>query len=331
MTDTSKTTDLLARLRQIVLKAKAQAESGLIPGGHGVVGTRLQSQLNPAGWVSEQIDGVTNLFFLRKLATRIDTEWPLVLQELEQIRAMLVNRSTMTCNVTVDEAGWNAFSPQLADFIARIPSASAAQVTWQPEMRKHNEGLTMPAQVNYVGKGANLYDLGYTMHGSIFPITNYLRTSWLWSNIRVQGGAYGAFCRFARRSGNFTFLSYRDPNLLNTVDVYDRSAEFLRTAHIGQDELVRSIIGAISSWDGYQLPDAKGYSSMVYHLTGQTLAERQKVRDEILSTSQSDFHNLADVLAEVSAKGQVVVLGSSSAINEANESKAGWLDVVKVM
>ncbi|MEM7131794.1 MAG: insulinase family protein [Chloroflexota bacterium] len=324
------------RLSQIVLKAKAQAESSLIPGGHGVVGTRLHSQLHQTGWISEQIDGVTNLFFLRNLASRIENDWSSVHQELEQIRKTLINREALVCNVTLDEDGWNRLSPRLDEFIGEIPGTTFQRVHWQAELRQRNEGLLIPAQVNYVGKGANLYGLGYEMHGSILPITNYLRTSWLWSNIRVQGGAYGAFCRFNRSSGNFTFLSYRDPNLLNTLNVYDGTADFLRGELLGEDELVRSIIGAISSWDGYQLPDAKGYSSMVYHLTGLTLEQRQKTRTEILSTTMTDFSNFTHVLDEVEKKGQVVVLGSSSAMNEANsvrssESQSDWLELLKVM
>lgn len=319
------------RLRQIVLKTKAQAESALIPGGHGVVANRLKSQLHPADWISEQIDGVSNLFFLRQLAERIDTDWAAVLDDLNQIKETLVNRQPMLCNVTAGEAERRSVFPRLPGFIESLPSTAVTPTDWQLGQPRRHEGLTMPAQVNYVGKGANLYDLGYEMHGSIFPLTNYLRTSWLWSNVRVQGGAYGAFCHFARRTGTFTYLSYRDPNLLSTLDVYDRSAQFLRSGELGEDELVRSIIGAISSWDGYQLPDAKGYRSMVYYLTEQTLEERQKIRDEILATRQADFIDFADVLDEVGQKGLVVVLGSSGAIAHADKASALDMEIVKVM
>ena len=89
------------------------------------------------------------------------------------------------------------------------------------------EALTIPAQVNYVGKGANLYKLGYEPHGSVSVINNYLGTTWLWEKVRVQGGAYGGFSAFDTHSGTFTFLSYRDPNLLATLDTYDKTVDFL--------------------------------------------------------------------------------------------------------
>lgn len=323
--------DNAERFRQIVLKAKAGAESGLIPRGHSVVGSRLSSQFHSAASASEHMTGITNLFFLRELAERIDNDWPSVLADLEEIRSRLVNRSHMICNVTVDDSTYRAFEPNLREFVQAMPAQGNNLADWSLPLQPKNEGLTMPAQVNYVGKGTNLYNLGYQLHGSVLPITNLLRTTWLWTNIRVQGGAYGAFCSFSRRSGMLNYLSYRDPNLTETLDVYDGTATFLREMDLGENDLIRSIIGAISSIDSYQLPDAKGYTSMVRHLLGEEAAERQKLRDEVLSTTKADFHRFADVLSEVSKQAQVVVLGSQSAIDNANESLANKLSAIKVM
>src|SRR5690606_25256590 len=120
------------------------------------------------------------------------------------------------------------------------------------------EGLLLPAQVNYVGKAANLYATGYVYHGSLNVISNLVRTGWLLDRIRVQGGAYGASMGFSRAAGVLTFTSYRDPNLLATLDVYDGTADYLNKLDMTQTELTRAIIGAISSFDPYMLPDAKG-------------------------------------------------------------------------
>lgn len=143
-----------------------------------------------------------------------------------------------------------------------------------------------------MGKGANLYDLGYRFHGSAQVISGYLRTSWLWESIRVQGGAYGAFCMFDRLSGTMTFISYRDPNLLKTIDNFDRSVEFLRKVDLNANELTKAIVGAIGHMDTYLLPDAKGYLAMLRHLTGDTQEERQHLRDQILATTAAEFRAL---------------------------------------
>jgi presequence protease len=319
------------RLRQIVLEEKATQEAMLIPRGHLVTLTRLKAHFNQAGWASEQMDGIDYLFFLRKLAKQIEQDWPAVRDTLQAIRTALVNRQAMLANVTIDAGNWRTIRPQLEEFLAALPTTSPEWHTWSPAYERANEGLTIPAQVNYVGQAANLYDLGYKLHGAATVISNYLRATWLWERVRVHGGAYGGFCTFDRRSGVFAFLSYRDPNLLGTLENYAKSADFLRELDLSQDELVKSIIGAIGQMDAYQLPDAKGYSSMQRYLTGETDALRQRLRDEILATTPQDFTAFADLLTRLSDEGTVAVLGSQDAIQAANAQKDNWLKTVKVL
>jgi len=323
--------DNLERFRQMVLEDKADQESGVIPGGHSVVSQRLRAHFNTSDWVSEQMGGISNLFFVRRLVDEIENDWHGVLQKLETMRQLLLNRNAMLCNVTLDADNWAQFRPKLAAFLTDLPAAPVSSAVWQREPLPANEGLTIPAKVNYVAKGANLYDLGYHYHGSIAVISNYVRSTWLWERVRVQGGAYGGFSSFDRRTGVFAFLSYRDPNFLPTLENYDHTADFLRQLNLSESELTKSIIGAIGAMDAYQLPDAKGYSSMLRYLVGYTDEARQKARDEILSTTVQHFKDFAAVLDAVREKGQVVVLGADETILQANESRPNWLTVQKVL
>jgi Zn-dependent M16 (insulinase) family peptidase len=319
------------RFRQLVLEAKAQSEAMLIPNGTGVIHTRLGAQFGEAGWVAEQTGGVSQLFWLRRLAEAVERDWPSVLDKLEAVRRTLVNRSAMVANVTVDGESWSQIRPGLESMLAELPAAAAERPRWTPEPPPPFEGLTVPAQVNYVGKGANLYELGYELDGSNAVIQNYVRNTWLWERVRMKGGAYGVVCTFDRHSGAFRFLSYRDPNLLGTLETYDETASFLRELSLPEEERVKSIIGAIGQIDQYLLPDAKGYTSMVRTLTGVTLEDRQQSRDEVLSTTAADFRAFADVLAELAENGLVTVMGSPDAIARANAERGGWLEVTKVL
>ena len=318
------------RFRQIVLEAKAGAEAQLAPAGHSVAASRLRAHFHPAYRLGELVGGVENLFFVRRLAERIDSDWPGVLADLEAIRQVLVSRAGLIANVTLDEANRSAFAPMLADFIGRLPAGTFEPAGWNLDALPRHEGLSFPAQVNYVGKGANIYDLGYKLDGSIAAINNLLRTGYLLQKIRIQGGAYGAFCSFSSHSGVYTYLSYRDPNLTATLGHYDDTAAFLRGLELSDDELTRAIIGAIGSLDAYQLPDAKGYTSLVRYLTGETDEHLQQYRDELLSTTTADFHALAGVLEQINDAGDVVVLGSREALEAANGEGLG-LEITKVM
>merc|ERR1711957_824325 len=140
---------------------------------------------------------------------------------------------------------------------------------------------------------------GYNLDGSSLVISKFIGTSYLWDRVRVSGGAYGGFCQFDPRSGDFKYLSYRDPNLGQTVETYDGAPQFLKDLELGEDELTKSIIGCMGDVDSYMLPDAKGYQAMLRFLLGEGDDYRQKLRDEILSTSTRDFSNFAGALDSV--------------------------------
>jgi len=319
------------RFQQMVMEEKARVEQKLVSAGHQVVSLRLRAHFSEAHWAAEQMSGISYLFFIRKLALAVDKDWAGVLAVLRQMHKILLNRNSMVANITLDQQGWSRIEPRLKDLIEAMPKGPISEPDWPEGGNPLFEGMTIPSQVNYVGKGADLYSMGYSFHGSALVITRYLRNAYLWDQVRVQGGAYGAFCIFDRLSGVLTFVSYRDPNLTQTIEAFDRSGRFLGEMTLSDDELTKSIIGAIGDLDSHMLPDAKGFSSMVRYLIGDTEENRQQMRDEILNTGAADFKNMAQVLEEVKNRGIVKVLGSPTAIEAAEKDQPGWLKVVKVL
>jgi presequence protease len=322
------------RFKQIVLEEKASQEAGLVPAGHSVTNLRLRALFNEADWANEQIDGPSYLFFLRELADRLETNWAGVLADLEEMRRVIINRGGLISNVTVDRESWKTIQPKLSGFLKALPVSVQAKVAWQRGAGIPYEGLSIPAQVNFVGKGADLFKLGYKLNGSVQVILNFLRTTWLWERIRVQGGAYGGFASFDIRSGVFTYLSYRDPNLLKTIENYDGAAAYLMSVdeeRLSPAELTKSIIGAIGALDAYQLPDAKGFTSLVRYLAGENDEMRQQFRDQVLGASIEDFKAFGSVLEKVIKAGNVVVVGSQDALQAANQEREGWLTIQKLL
>ncbi len=321
------------RFIQMVLEEKAREEHDLVPSGHQVVNTRLRSHFGEAFWLAEKLGGISYLFFLRELASKVQESWPEVHDSLVRLKQALFVRDAMVVNVTLDQKNFHEFRPLIAELIDKLPTAERqAAETWDPKPPgAPYEGLCIPSQVNYVGKAANLYQFGYRFHGSALVISRYLRTSWLWDKIRVQGGAYGAFSLFDRLSGVVSFLSYRDPNLEATVEAFDQAANFLQGTEIPPQELTKAIIGAIGDLDRHMLPDAKGRASMLRYLCGDSDEARQKMRDEILATEPKHFKAFGEALGKMADQGIVKVLGSPEAIEEANRRRLGWLNVLKVL
>lgn len=319
------------RFRQMVLEEKARVEHGLIPQGHQVINLRLRSHYREAHWAAEQMGGISYLFFLRDLARRVDEDWSGVLATLEAIRGRLAAIPNMLLNMTADAKTEAALTGQIHRFLDELPDREFKPDSWRATAPSRLEGMTIPAQVNYVGKGMDLSALGYRFHGSALVISRYLRTGWLWERVRVQGGAYGAFCMFDRLSGILTFVSYRDPNILETLDTFDHTAGFLKELALTSEERVKGIIGAIGDLDAHLLPDAKGYASMVRYLCGDSEKNRQQMREEILGTSARDFTAFAVFLADMDREGIVKILGSPDAIEAARDARLTGLEILRIL
>ena len=289
--------------------------------------------LSEDGFVDEQIGGVTRLFALRALAERIETDWPSVAADLDMMRRQLVTRAGVVANLTADEATLAGFRPELDSLVGTLPEAPPAPApAWQWTAGPRAEGFSIPAKVNYVSKGGNFGALGFKSTGATLVAQNLLSTTWLWDKVRLQGGAYGGFCRFDRLSNSFIYSSYRDPNLLETLGVYDATAAHLRQVSLTEQDLTRAIIGTIGGIDGYLLPDLKGLTALQRHLTGDSDSARQTMREEVLATSVEDLHQVADALAALADEGRISILGSEETLAAANTARGGnWLNITKVL
>ena len=147
----------------------------------------------------------------------------------------------------------------------------------------------------------------------------------------MQGGAYGVFCYFDHFSGVLAFISYRDPNLLDTLGTFDRSSRFLAELELSEDELTKAIIGAIGDLDAPQLPDARGGTSLLRYLAGVGDEFRQQMRDEILATTAADFKKFAAVLRDAGDRGEVVAMGAHEVLERASGQIGDGLNVVKLL
>lgn len=319
------------RFKQFVSQSKARMENRLRGSGHGIAAARMDAKLNVAGWIGEQMGGVSYLEFLEGLEKKVDQDWDSISSSLNEIRKSLLSKEGCLINMTAEGKNLSNSEKFVKKFLDSLPSTSIGTSSWNAQLSPVNEAIVVPTQVNYVGKAANIYDTGYQLNGSAYVISKYIGNTWLWDRVRVSGGAYGGFCDFDTHSGVFSYLSYRDPNLLKTIEVYDGTANFLRELEMDDDSLTKAIIGTIGDVDSYQLPDAKGYSSLLRYLLGITEEERQKRREEILSTSLKDFKDFADAIEAVKDKGVVVAVASPDDVEAANTERPGFLQVKKVL
>lgn len=307
------------RFLQLVLEDKSDMESEVLESGHQFTDSRLRRQYRISDQLDEELSGINQLFFLRKLVADVKTDWKTVKANLDTLRGLIITQNSMIANVTSDPE-LTYLGADLANTIAsKLPARTFTNEVWDWNVQKDtNEVLVAPTSVNYVGKGINLFDTGYNLDGAAILISRYLRTSWLWEQVRMKGGAYGAFSAFDTITGTFTFLSYRDPHIDETLHAFNESMKYLQDLVVSDGELTKAVIGAISDYDHYVLPDAAGFIALTRHLVGMTEGRRQKIRDQILSTNEKDFHIFGKVLEALRNGPTVIVTSQKDAIKNVN-------------
>lgn len=331
------------RAVEMLRESKVRKESSVISNGHSFASTRLAAKSSFLGYFNEMTGGLSSVRNAGKLLEMAENDWENVYRRLEKIRKVVFTTPPtssnsdkkdrkVVINLTADESVIETTLPFVDKFYSTLPSSTDTTIekslvqTWQEKQvhdndsknNKRNEAFVIPSLVNYVGLGGHIFSPGETVKGSLSVATRFLSTGYMWNNIRVQGGAYGGFARFSEATGRFVFLSYRDPNLLQSLQIYQGAAEYLQEEQVSSEEILQGIIASIGDLDSPMSPDQKGFASMAQFLSGELPADRQRYRDEILQASPEDLKELANRLKKLRETGQVVVFGSQQAIDDAN-------------
>lgn len=302
------------RLGKIILESKARREQRLIPAGHALAATRLKARFGVAQAMGEAMNGLSGLAYIRELAARMETAPQGVSADLHTLLGLLLSRRGLVVNLTADAAAVPDALQRLEDLAASLPDIAPAPAPRALPALPRLEGLTLPAQVNYVAAGGNARSFGLEPGAAAIVAAKFLRAGYLWERVRVQGGAYGASCSYSRLSGNIVLASYRDPNVARTLDAYAGIGTYLSKLSLDSSELEKNIIGSIGDMDHYMLPDAKGFSALARQLTGEDEGYRQAAREAVLSASRADFDAFGEAVAAVLKDGPVVVAGGREAL-----------------
>jgi len=329
--------DSQAKVVEILKETKSNLESSFLSSGNAYAGLRLSSRTSLLGYISEATSGVSYYHSLKDLLATAQNDWPSLLGRLVAMREAVLSQKGLVINLTADPAVLAAARTHVDSFVASLPAEPTLQqpaTAWRDAVELNptvDEAYAITTQVNYVAAGTRLFEPSSVVNmGAYGVVARYLSRGYLWDNVRVVGGAYGGGCSLNPTSGAFAYSSYRDPNLQDTLDIYSDTPKLLSELELTDEALEQAIVGAVGDLDGPLTPDQKGLRALTWHLCGQTTANRQLYRDQMLSTSRADFHNFGDVLA--ASKLKVAVFGSAEAIEKANNKRAAdeQMDVTKL-
>jgi Zn-dependent M16 (insulinase) family peptidase len=305
------------RLVDIIRSAKADMEDSIVPHGNQYVLSRLQSYHSRLGQFDELTDGITYFKFLEQLLDRVEKDPAEVADKYRQLAKLLFTKENTLVNITLEGKDYSKVKKKIDQLMEVIPNGNSEKpADWNLEPVPNNEAFLTASTVQYVGKGANLYDLGFEYNGQFVALRSLLSTGFLWEKVRMQGGAYGSSNSFDFYTGDYGLVSYRDPNLAETLDIYDQIADFVGNLDLPDEELQKLIIGCMGKLDPPLTPDRRGSISLVDHLTGRTYAMKQKFRKELLSTRLEDLKAFAGLFLKIKESGNVCVLGNEEKIKK---------------
>lgn len=303
------------RLGELVAQIKARLQANLSSSGHLVAAMRSMSSFSRYALYQDELKGVAFYRSICRIEKELSESPKSVSDKLAAIAQKLFARNRMLISFTGNNEAYCNAKPSLEKVIAGFDKMSAVGNQAEVHFNTAKEAFIDASQIQYVAKTGDFICEGYEYTGALRLLRIILSYDYLWINVRVKGGAYGCMNTFLR-SGESYFVSYRDPNLSDTLDVYDRIPEYIKSFSPDERDMTKYIIGTFSALDTPMNPEAKGSRSLSAYLEGITYEQIQKERNEILNAQPEDIRRLADLVEAVLKKDSICVIGNENMIKE---------------
>lgn len=303
------------RLGELVAQIKARLQANLSSSGHLVAAMRSMSSFSRYALYQDELKGIAFYRSICHIEKELSESPKSVSDKLAAIAKKLFARNRMLISFTGNNEAYGNAKPSLEKVIAGFNKMSAIGNQAEVHFNTAKEAFIDASQIQYVAKTGDFICEGYEYTGALRLLRIILSYDYLWINVRVKGGAYGCMNTFLR-SGESYFVSYRDPNLSDTLDVYDRIPEYIKSFSPDERDMTKYIIGTFSALDTPMNPEAKGSRSLSAYLEGITYEQIQKERNEILNAQPEDIRRLADLVEAVLKKDSICVIGNENMIKE---------------
>lgn len=306
------------RLTELLIQTKSRMQSMLSNSGHIVSATRSMAYFSEYAFYQDATAGIGFYEAVCKMNEMVKSNPEELIAKLRNVLQQVIGKSRMLISFTGTEELFEKAVPVMEEFIATLPEGTPKGEPIGATLGKKNEGFTDASAIQYVSRTGSYAKHGYKYSGYLSVLKMILSYDYLWTNVRVKGGAYGCSNTFYR-TGEVLLASYRDPNLRKTNEVYEGIPAYLRQFTADEREMTKYIIGTLGGIDTPMNPEAKGYRSLTAYLKDISEEEIQRERDEILSATEEDIRGLADMMEAVLSDENFCVIGNENTIrNEAD-------------
>ncbi len=303
------------RLYDVIAELQSRMQAAMMSAGHSLAAVRALSYVSPTAAAAGQISGIPQYRLLEKLSERFEEEKEDLAEKLETLVRSIFRPENFMLDYTGEKKGLEEIDALVHSFQEKLFTVPVEKESYQPELSKKNEGYLTSAQVQYVCRAGNFIHKGLPYTGALKVLKVMMGYDYLWNRVRVKGGAYGCMCSFGK-SGDSYFVSYRDPNLEKTVDVYEKAAEYIEGFEADERTMTQFVIGAVSDMDVPMTPAAKGLYSLTGYMTKLPFASVQKERDELLGATAEAIRGLAGHIRAFMEEDCLCVVGSEEKLKE---------------
>ncbi len=306
------------RLLEIMAELNSKNQAAVLSSGHLFASGRAMSYGSASAAISEVLNGLTFNRLVEKLAYHFEDEKKQLIAALKELSACIFRKENLMVDYTATEDGYEPLPYLTEDLRESLFTSPVETGRFVPKLSVKNEGFTSSSQVQYVCRAGNYRKKGLQPNGALKVLKVMMGYEYLWVNVRVKGGAYGCMSGFGR-TGDSYFVSYRDPNLKKTVEIYEKAAEFIEHFDADERTMTQFVIGAVSDMDVPMTPAAKGTFALGAYMTGLSYEEMQKERDELLHTKVEDIRKLAAYIRAFMEDDYLCVIGNEEKIKAASE------------
>ncbi len=305
------------RLYEILQEIRSRLQMRINSSGHAVTIGRARSYYSQSAYFTEATEGIRYFEAVKELCDSFEDRKEEMVRNLKELTASIFVKENLFLSITADEEGFNAMKEAFPAFKIRLKTGvKAAGKPMIYPVKQLNEGFTYGGQVQYVSRVGNYCKAGFSQNGALRVLGNILGSEYMYNQVRVKGGAYGGMCGFASLTGEAYFTSYRDPHLKQTDEIYSKAYEFVESFEATEEEMTKYIIGTMSMVDTPLTPSQKGSRSFAAYMSGLTLEEVQKDRDEILSADAKDIRACAALVKSIYEADNLCVLGNENKVQE---------------
>lgn len=303
------------RLYELVAEKRSEKQANMMSAGHTLAAGQALSHLSKPAMVIEQTNGLAFYRILEELEEKFDEKKEELIDKLQKLVVYLFRPENLMVDYTAQESGMEGIEKLVEHLKSVLYTEPVQGAGYDPKPEKKNEGFMSSAQIQYVCRAGNFETKGLPYTGALKVLRVMMGYDYLWTQVRVKGGAYGCMCNFGK-SGDSYFVSYRDPNLEKTIEIYEKAADYIEAFDADERTMTQFIIGAISEMDMPMTPATKGSYSLSGYMSHYSYEEVQKDRDELLATDAATIRGLGAYVRAFLSDNCLCVVGNEEKIKE---------------